>query len=83
MHLKLPSATQTLMLPVNAIIFRSEGLQAAIVRGNKVQLVTVTTGKDSGTQVEIVSGLSASDAVIANPPDSLVSGMEVNVRGSR
>lgn len=82
-HLKLPSATQTLMLPVNAIIFRSEGLQAAIVRGNKVQLVTVTTGKDSGTQVEIVSGLSASDAVIANPPDSLVSGMEVNVRGSR
>lgn len=82
-HLKLPSATQTLMLPVNAIIFRSEGLQAAIVRGNKVQLVTVTTGKDSGTQVEIVSGLSATDAVIANPPDSLVSGMEVSVRGSR
>ena len=79
-HLKLPTATQTLMLPVNAIIFRSEGLQVGVLRdGNKVQLVTVTTGKDSGTQVEILSGLSASDEAIANPPDSLVTGMTVNV----
>jgi RND family efflux transporter MFP subunit len=79
-HLKLPSATQSLMLPVNAIIFRSEGLQVAAVRpGNKVELVSVTTGKDSGTQVEILSGLSANDSVIVNPPDSLVTGIEVNV----
>ena len=79
-HLKLPAATQTLTLPVNAIIFRSEGLQVAVVRGNKVQLVSVQTGRDSGTQVEIVSGLSANDEVIVNPPDSLVSGTEVNVK---
>jgi RND family efflux transporter MFP subunit len=79
-HLKLPSATQSLMLPVNAIIFRSEGLQIAKVHdGNKVELATVTTGKDSGTQVEITSGLSANDSVIVNPPDSLVTGTEVNV----
>jgi RND family efflux transporter MFP subunit len=80
-HLKLPSATQALMLPVNAIIFRSEGQQVAKVRGNKVELVTVTTGKDSGTQVEITSGLTATDSVIVNPPDSLVTGTEVIVAG--
>ena len=80
-HLKLPVATQTLTLPVNAIIFRSEGQQVAVVRqGNKVQLVNVQTGRDSGTQMEIVSGLSATDEVIVNPPDSLVSGTEVNVK---
>jgi RND family efflux transporter MFP subunit len=79
-HLKLPSATQSLMLPVNAIIFRSDGLQVGVVRdGNKVVLVPVTVGKDTGTHVEIVSGLSATDSVIANPPDSIVTGTEVRV----
>jgi RND family efflux transporter MFP subunit len=79
-HLKLPSAAPSLILPVGALLFRSEGLRIGVVRdGDKVELVPVTIGKDYGTEVEIASGIAESDAVIANPPDSLISGAVVHV----
>jgi RND family efflux transporter MFP subunit len=79
-HLKLPAAVTALILPVNALLFRTEGLQVGVVRdGGKVDLVQVTLGKDYGTEVEVVSGISAADSVIANPPDSLTSGTVVRV----
>jgi hypothetical protein len=65
---------------VEALIFRSEGLQVGILRaGNRVDLVPVAVGKDYGTEVEVVSGISAKDNVIVNPPDSLSSGSIVRV----
>jgi len=79
-HVKLPSQSAALMLPVPALIFRAEGLQVAIVRdGNKAALVPVTLGRDYGTEVEVTSGLTEQDDVIVNPPDSLTSGAIVRV----
>jgi RND family efflux transporter MFP subunit len=79
-HLKLPAATPSLIVPVDALIFRSEGLQIGLLRdGKKVELVPVSVGKDYGTQVEVVSGISPSDNVIINPPDSLTAGETVRV----
>ncbi len=79
-HLKLAAAAPTLVLPVNALLFRSEGLRVGVVReGNKVDLVPVTIGKDFGTEVEITSGIAADDSVIVSPPDSLASGTVVHV----
>jgi RND family efflux transporter MFP subunit len=79
-HLTLPVSAQSLILPVGAIIFRSQGLQVGVIRdGNKVELIPITLGKDYGTEVEVVSGLNASDQVIMNPPDSLTSGTVVRI----
>jgi RND family efflux transporter MFP subunit len=79
-HLKLPAATAALIVPVTALIFRSEGLQLAVAReGGKVELVRVTQGRDYGTEVEITSGIRERDAVLVNPPDSLTSGAVVRV----
>jgi membrane fusion protein, multidrug efflux system len=39
----------------------------------------VTIGRDYGSQIEIVSGLSANDRVILSPPDSLENGTVVRV----
>ena len=79
-HLKLPAATPSLILPVNALLFRSEGLQVGVVGDDgKVTLVGVVLGKDYGAEVEIVSGLNQTDAVVLNPPDSLTSGTVVRV----
>lgn len=79
-HLKLPAATPALIVPVTALIFRSEGLQLGVVReGGKVELVRVTQGRDYGTEVEITSGVREQDAVLVNPPDSLTSGAVVRV----
>jgi RND family efflux transporter MFP subunit len=80
-HLKVPSGAPAFILPVSALIFRSDGLQIGTVpgAGNKAQLVNVTIGRDMGSEVEVVSGLNAGDFVIVNPPDSLISGEAVRV----
>lgn len=79
-HLKLPSSASTVRLPANTLIFRSEGIEAAIVDGNgKAQLKPITISRDFGKEVEIVAGISPGDSVIVNPPDSLISDEKVNI----
>jgi RND family efflux transporter MFP subunit len=78
-HLAVPSQSSTFLLPVNTLLFRSEGLQVGIVRDAKVVLSAVTPGHDFGSQIEIVSGLKPDDQVIINPPDSLVTGQQVQI----
>lgn len=78
-HLKIPEPKSTLILPVNTLIFRSEGLRVGVVKDGKVVLTAVTPGHDFGDRIEIVSGLKPDDQVIINPPDSIVTGQQVQV----
>jgi RND family efflux transporter MFP subunit len=79
-HLKLPGKTSHgFTVPVNTILFRSEGLRVGVVRDGKAQLVPITIGRDYGNEVEVVSGLSPRDEIIANPADSLISGEPVRI----
>jgi RND family efflux transporter MFP subunit len=78
-HLQIPTQASTFLLPVNTLIFRSEGLRVSIVKDGKVELSPVTPGHDFGDQIEIVSGLKADDQVIINPPDSIISGQQVQI----
>jgi RND family efflux transporter MFP subunit len=78
-HLNIPTRASTFLLPVNTLIFRSEGLQVGIVKDGNVTLKTVTPGHDFGNQIEIVAGLNANDQVVINPPDSIVSGQKVQI----
>jgi len=78
-HLAVPTQVSTLLLPVNTLLFRSEGLRVGIVKDGKVVLSAVTPGHDFGNQIEIVSGLKPDDQVIVNPPDSLVHGQQVQI----
>ena len=81
-HLKLPNAVSSFILPVNTLIFRSEGLQVASVPdGQHVDLKPITIGHDYGTQVEVVSGLAGDESIIINPPDSIVAGQQVRIVG--
>jgi RND family efflux transporter MFP subunit len=78
-HLHVPSATPTFLIPVNTLIFRSQNLQVGVVRNGKIELTELTPGHDLGSQIEVVAGLKADDQVVVNPPDSLVSGQQVNI----
>ncbi len=79
-HLKLPTATSAFILPVNALLFRSEGLRvAAVTDGRHAELRPVTLGHDFGSEVEVVAGLAGNESVIVNPPDSIVAGEEVRI----
>jgi RND family efflux transporter MFP subunit len=78
-HLKMPLEARSVTIPSSALLFRREGLRAGVVRMGHAELVPVKIGRDYGSTVEIVSGLEASDAVILDPADSLVSGTPVEV----
>jgi RND family efflux transporter MFP subunit len=78
-HLKVPASTGSVTLPSNALLFRSEGLRAGVVRDSHVVLTPITIGQDYGGAVEVLSGLTPNDAVIVNPSDSLANGAAVRV----
>jgi RND family efflux transporter MFP subunit len=78
-HLKLPQAVNSVTIPANTLLFRSEGLRVGVVRNGRAELVPLTIGRDYGNSVEVVSGLQPTDAVIVNPSDSLISGTTVQV----
>ena len=79
-HFKLAGNAQSLRLPANAVLFRAPGLQVAIVDAQRrIQLKSIVEGRDFGNTIEVLSGLDADDAVVINPPDSIVSGALVRV----
>ncbi len=78
-YLRLPGLASTHLLPVDTLLFRSEGLQVAVVKDGKVALTQVTPGHDFGDQIEILSGLSGNESVIQNPPDSILTGQQVQI----
>ncbi len=79
-HLKMPALKGSVLLPVNTLIFRSQGLQVATVdKENKVQLKSIKIARDFGTDVEIDSGIDIGEKIIINPSDSLTSGTVVEI----
>jgi RND family efflux transporter MFP subunit len=79
-HFKLPTPTSSLILPVNTLLFRAEGLRIATVGPDqKVQLKQITIGHDFGSEVEVVAGLTGNENVIINPPDSVIDGQTVRI----
>jgi RND family efflux transporter MFP subunit len=78
-RMKLPAPVSSLILPVDTLMFRSEGLRVATVNDGKAELKPITLGHDYGAEVEVVAGLSGDEQVIMNPPDSILSGQQVRV----
>jgi len=69
-----------LTLPSNAVLFRAKGLEVGVVGSDdSVQLRPVKVGRDFGQMIEITSGVTPTDRIIANPTDSLVNGLKVRI----
>ncbi len=81
-HLKVPAPPGAVTVPTNTLLFRSEGLRVAVVRNGRANLVPVTIGHDYGSTVEVMSSLTADDAVIIDPSDSILDGSPVQVAES-
>ena len=79
-HMKLPTESSLFTIPVNTLLFRSEGLRIAVVGPDqKVDLRQITMGRDLGSEVEVVAGLNGNEQVIVNPPDSVIAGQTVRI----
>ncbi|HVO56175.1 MAG TPA: efflux RND transporter periplasmic adaptor subunit [Dongiaceae bacterium] len=80
-HLAVNISGARLQVPVNALLFRSEGLRAVLVDANhKTHLQPLTIGRDFGTSLEVLQGLQATDWIVINPADSIEEGQQVNVK---
>ncbi|HEY0145078.1 MAG TPA: efflux RND transporter periplasmic adaptor subunit, partial [Methylovirgula sp.] len=82
-HFTLLAHPESVTIPSNTLLCRSEGLRVGVVRNGKVQLVPIKIGRDYGDRVEVLSGLTDKDQVIINPSDSLISGIAVHVVADR
>jgi membrane fusion protein, multidrug efflux system len=79
-HFAVGSNVNKVTVPVNAMLFRAEGPRLAVVDENhKIQLRPINIGRDYGTSLEILGGVSTEDNIVINPPDSLQEGQGVNI----
>ena len=73
-----------LLIPSSALIVRSGEPRVATLGGdNKVRFQIVQLGRDYGTKVEVVEGLSEKERLLIAPPDDLQDGETVRVVDSR
>jgi RND family efflux transporter MFP subunit len=80
-HLEVKVSGSRLEVPVNALLFRSEGLRAVVIDDNhKTHLQALMIGRDYGTTLEVLQGLKPTDWIVINPADSLDEGVQVNVK---
>jgi RND family efflux transporter MFP subunit len=71
---------KVLTISDNAIIFRAQGTQVAVVdNDNLVHLRQVKLGRDFGDVIEVLDGVKANDRIIDNPPDSIAEDMSVQI----
>ena len=79
-HFTVPIQNDVLVIPEQSLLFRSHGLQVAVVDGaDHVHLRDVKLGLNLGTTVQVVGGIKATDRLIANPSDGLLEGETVDV----
>jgi RND family efflux transporter MFP subunit len=82
-HFKMAGSASSVRLPANTVLFRAPGPQVAIVDArHRIQLKSIVQGRDFGGTIEVLSGLNPDDAVVINPPDSIVDGATVRVTSS-
>lgn len=79
-HFELPAAPGRLIIPQQAVLFRAQGPQAALIgRDSRVHLRNVAVGRNLGANVEITSGLTKDDRLVAAPSLGLLDGQQVKV----
>uniref|UniRef100_S0DGT3 Putative RND family efflux transporter n=1 Tax=termite gut metagenome TaxID=433724 RepID=S0DGT3_9ZZZZ len=78
----VPSITHAnILVPGNALLFRAQGTQMAVVDANGVvHLRKVVIAQDLGNTLEVESGIEANDKIIINPSDSIADGDKVQIQ---
>jgi membrane fusion protein (multidrug efflux system) len=79
-HFTFPGEPNLLIVPEQAVLFRAQGTQIALIGdGDKVHLQNVTIGLNLGTDVQVLTGLKVTDKLVANPSQGLLEGQQVKL----
>jgi RND family efflux transporter MFP subunit len=81
-ELRIPRKTPSLLVPADAIIFNSGGLQVAVIEDGVARLRKISVARDLGKEVEVRDGVRQGDQVILNPSVDLVEGSKVKARSN-
>ncbi|MDQ1693232.1 MAG: hypothetical protein QOH85_767 [Acidobacteriaceae bacterium] len=77
----LAAQRTSLIIPTSSLVIDHSGMRVITVQNNdEIHFVPVVIGRDMGTHVEILSGIHASDALVASPSDLLHEGQDIQVR---
>jgi membrane fusion protein, multidrug efflux system len=80
-HFRFDRSAPPLLIPGTAMIFRLHGAQAAVVGPDSaLHFRNLLIGRDYGTVMEVDSGLTDNDYVVAQPSDGLRDGQRVRAR---
>jgi RND family efflux transporter MFP subunit len=75
-----PAQAKVLRVPSNVLLIDSHGTRVVVVDSqNHAHYVPVVLGRDYGTEIEIVSGITATDQLVSDPTDDIKDGGEVKV----
>jgi membrane fusion protein, multidrug efflux system len=75
--LALSSRKPVLQIPTSSLISGSLGTQVMIVDHGVVHLRNVATGRDFGTNIEVLTGVTPDDQIAVNPQVQMVEGTKV------
>jgi RND family efflux transporter MFP subunit len=81
-ELHIPRKTPSFVVPADAVIFNSDGLQVAVAENGVAHLHKITVARDLGTQVEVRDGVQAGDRVILRPMVDLADGSKVQIEAA-
>ena len=80
---ELPTNPNVVRIPTSALVFRERGMEVATIGpDDKIELKPIKIGRNLGTEVEVLQGLTLSDRLVNSPPDSLATGDKVRIAGA-
>ena len=80
--LHLPRTVPSLIVPAEALIFNSNGMQVAVIDNGAARLRKIQVARDLGKAIEVRDGVKDGEEVILNPSVDLVDGSRVRVQSN-
>jgi hypothetical protein len=77
-ELHIPRKAPSIIVPADAVVFNSRGLQVVVIENSIARFHKVTVARDLGTEVELRDGIQAGDEVILKPMVNLADGSKVH-----
>jgi multidrug efflux pump subunit AcrA (membrane-fusion protein) len=77
-ELHIPRETPSVIVPADALVFNSHGLQVVVIENGSARFRKVTVARDLGTEVELRDGIQPGDEVILKPMVNLADGSKVH-----
>lgn len=79
-HFVAPMDANVLIVPEQALLFRADGMQVALVKPDgTVHLQDVKLGLNLGQNVQVIAGLTRTDHLIVNPSAGILEGEKVRI----